>query len=108
LISKKTLLKKRKAPLSTQEVYTGTTQLTHRRKPTKTYAHTIPKAPKNPKSRRYSHKAQTTKKKTPPKIHENTPKTLNPKYKQTQNTEGKTQEQQPSKDPKQKRVLKHK
>jgi hypothetical protein len=65
LISKKTLLKKRKAPLSIEEVYTGITQLAHRRKPTRTYAHTIPKASKNPKFRRYSHKAQTTKKPHP-------------------------------------------
>jgi hypothetical protein len=37
------------------------TQLAHRRKPTRTYAHTNPEGPKNPKSRRNSHKAQTTK-----------------------------------------------
>jgi hypothetical protein len=33
LISKKISLKKRKAPLSTHEVYTGTTQLAHMKNP---------------------------------------------------------------------------
>jgi hypothetical protein len=60
--------------------------------------HTLPQKTQNPEDTPIKPKL---KKRPPPKIHEKTPKILNPKYKQTQNTEGKTQEQ-PSKDPKQK------
>jgi hypothetical protein len=52
LISKKISLKKRKAPLSTQEVYTGATQLAHiknPRKPIRNYIPTTPKTHKKPK-----------------------------------------------------------
>jgi hypothetical protein len=68
LISKKNFIKKRKALLSTQEVYTGT-QLAHRREPTRTYAHAIPKA-QNPEETLIKPKLQ---KKPPPKKHEKNP-----------------------------------
>jgi hypothetical protein len=41
LISKKISLKKRKAPLSTQEVYTGATQLAHEKTHKKLHTHNI-------------------------------------------------------------------
>jgi hypothetical protein len=51
-ISTKISLKKRKAPLSTQEVYTGATQLDHMknsRKPIRNYIPTTPKTHMKPK-----------------------------------------------------------
>jgi hypothetical protein len=83
LISKKNFIKKRKALLSTQEVYTGT-QLAHRREPTRTYAHAIPKA-QNPEETPIKPKLQ---KKPPPKKHEKNPQNpkseiqANPKYRE--------------------------
>jgi hypothetical protein len=96
LISKKTLLKKQKALLSTQEHPANPQEPTHAQNPKPPKTQNPEETPKKPKLQ------NTSQKKPPPKIHENTPKTLNPKYKQTQKTKGKTQEQQPSKDPKQK------
>jgi hypothetical protein len=52
VISKKISLNKRKAPLSTQEVYTGTTQLAHIKTPRKStgnYKPSTPKTHKRPK-----------------------------------------------------------
>jgi hypothetical protein len=52
LISKKISLKKCKTPLSTQEIYTGATQVAHMknpRKPTRNYIPTTPKTHMKPK-----------------------------------------------------------
>jgi hypothetical protein len=55
LISKKILLKKRKAPLSTQEVYTGTTQLAQKKTQENPQGTTNPQVTQNTKEAPNNH-----------------------------------------------------